>query len=294
LAFAAATAIQPQPILTIDPKHRLIEGIASDGRTIWVSSVLDHQILACRSACRVFATLPRRLYPFAIALDAETGSLWVAADCPPKTSMIKPCHGGALIRLDRRGRVRMQIEPELGTFHPGDVSVFTAGVFVSDGRNGAVYFLGRTAGVLKAVVKVGVGKSGQGMALDGSGSRLLVSDYGDGIALIDLATGTRTLLLRHDGKPQRGVDGLVRCGSTYYGIYNGNAPGALIAISPTESALSVDEVAELQDPTQLTYDGERVLIVTRSGWESIDKPRSRRVSGARILAMPATKDCKPQ
>ncbi|HEY7006115.1 MAG TPA: hypothetical protein VH392_06475, partial [Sphingomicrobium sp.] len=83
LAFAAAMAAQPQTLLNIDPKHRIVEGVASDGKTIWVSSVLDRQILACRSTCRVLVTLPQGLHPFAIAWDASQDRLWIAADCPP-------------------------------------------------------------------------------------------------------------------------------------------------------------------------------------------------------------------
>lgn len=287
-------AAQPQPILTIDPKHRLVEGVASDGRTIWVSSVLDRQILACRSGCRTWARLPDGLYPFAIALDNKTRTLWVAADCPPGVPVIKACDRGVLIGLDERGRVRMQVTPQSGSFHPGDVSVSAAGTFVSDSQNGAVYLLARNGAALRPVVKPGVGKSGQGSALNGAGNRLVVADYTQGITTIDLATGIRTILLRRDGKPQRGIDGLVRCGSTYFGIYNGSLRGALMAISLRERDLSVDEVSALSDPTQLTYDGKRMLIVVDSGWATIDKPESSRVSGAQILAVPLSKDCKPQ
>jgi hypothetical protein len=102
------------------------------------------------------------------------------------------------------------------------------------------------------------------------------------------------ILLRRDGKPQLGIDGLVRCGSSYYGIYNGSSRGALMAISPRERDLGVVELSVLSDPTQLTYDGKRVLIVAHSGWANIDKPQSPRVSGAQILAVPLSKDCKPQ
>src|SRR5207237_5170405 len=65
LSLAAVAALQPRTVLTIDPRHRLIEGVASDGTTIWVSSVLDRQVLACRTACRTIATLPAPLHPFA-------------------------------------------------------------------------------------------------------------------------------------------------------------------------------------------------------------------------------------
>ena len=188
----------------------------------------------------------------------------------------------------------MRVTPQSGSFHPGDVSASTAGIFVSDSQNGAVYLLERNTSRLLPVVKSGVGKSGQGSALSASGDRLVVADYDQGIATIDLATGVRTILLRPDGKPQRGIDGLIRCGSTYYGIYNGSLRGALIAISAREPYLSVTEVSALSDPTQLAYDGKRVLIVADSGWANIDKPESARISGAQILAVPLSKGCKPQ
>ena len=87
VALAAAAAVaQPQTVLTIDPRHRLVEGVASDGKTIWVSSILDRQILACKTTCRTLATLPAPLHPFAIAWDPRRKRLWVAADCPPGVS----------------------------------------------------------------------------------------------------------------------------------------------------------------------------------------------------------------
>src|SRR5881227_553172 len=132
LAAALAAAAQPQTVLTIDPSHRLVEGVASDGRTIWVSSILDRQLLACRATCRTLATLPAPLHPFAITWDSSRKRLWVAADCPPGVAVIKACDRGALIGLNAAGRVMTRIAPPSGSFHPGDVSASAAGVFVSD------------------------------------------------------------------------------------------------------------------------------------------------------------------
>src|SRR3954468_10873477 len=141
LALAAAAAVQPQTALTVAPTHRLVEGIASDGKTIWVSSILDRQVLACRTTCRTLATLPAPLHPFAIAWDGTRKRLWIAADCPPGVTGITPCERGALIALDTRGRIQTRIAPEAGTFHPGDVSVSHGRVFVSDSQNGLVFGL---------------------------------------------------------------------------------------------------------------------------------------------------------
>ena len=290
--------MQPQTLFTIDPKHRIVEGVASDGKTIWVSSILDRQILACSSTCQTLTTLPAGLHPFAIAWDDGQNRLWVAADCPPGVAGIKPCERGALIGLDPRGRIRTRIAVPSGSFHAGDVSASPAGVFVSDSQNGAVYLLARNGKALIPVVKPGVGKSGQGIALNAEGTRLVVADYSQGVGVIDVVSGARAILPRSNGKPLRGIDGLVRCGATYYGIYNGDNPGTLVAIEPQGDALTLNEPlgedGSLNDPTQIAYDGKRLLIVEDSGWAGLDKTVGPRTTGARIVAIPLGADCKPQ
>jgi hypothetical protein len=291
-------AAQPHTILTIGAKHRIVEGVASDGTTIWVSSILDRQILACRGACRTLATLPEGLHPFAIAWDGSHRQLWVAADCPPGVAGIKPCERGALIGLDRKGRIRTRISPSSGSFHSGDVSASPAGVFVSDSQNGAVFLLARNGKKLIPVIRAGVGKSGQGAALSRDGRRLLVADYSQGVGVVDIVTGTRAILPRSNGKPLRGIDGVVRCGGTYYGIYNGENPGTLIAMEPGESRLTLSQPlgddGSLSDPTQIAYDGKRLLIVENSGRANLEKEPAARTSGARIVAIPLGADCKPR
>ena len=291
-------AAQPKTLLTIDPKHRIVEGVASDGRTIWVSSILDRQILACRSKCKTLTTLPKGLHPFAIAWDGARKRLWVAADCPPGVPGIQPCERGALIGLDRHGRVRTRPAPFPGSFHSGDVSASPAGVFVSDSQNGAVYFLASKGRSLIPVIRPGVGKSGQGTALSDDGRQLLVADYSQGVGVVDVVSGARTILLRSNGKPLRGIDGVVRCGSTYYGIYNGENPGTLVAMEPAATGLALNQPlgddGSLDDPTQIAFDGKRLLIVENSGWATLEKEPGRRSAGARIATIPLGADCKPR
>lgn len=297
LIALAAAAAQPQTILTIDPKHRLVEGVASDGKTIWVSSILDRQILECRAECRTFATLPEGLHPFAIAWDSLRQRLWVAADCPPGVPVIKACERGALMAFDTKGKVQARISPFIGEFHPGDVSVTNGRVFVSDSQNGMVFRLTKNERGIMAVVLPNAGKSGQGTALDRTGTKLVVADYSQGIAMSDLDTFKRTLLPRQGGKPLRGIDGLVRCGSTYYGIYNGASPGALISFTIDGEAINLEEPLpdlKLPDPTQIAYDGARLLIVADSGWATITNAYTQRPAGAPIIAIPLGPDCKPK
>ena len=295
LAAAAGAPLQLEPVLTIDPKHRIVEGIASYGTTTWLSSLVDRKILACADGgCRTFVTLPTGLHPFAIAWDQERKRLWVAADCPPGLSFIKACERGALLGYNERGKLMTRAASSSGTFHPGDVSVSSAGLFVSDSQNGAVYRLSGSGNRLETLLAPGVGKSGQGSAASADGKALILADYSHGLAAIDLEGGARTLLPRAGGKPLRGIDGLVRCGSTFYGIHNGSAPGTLVAITRSGDEIAVDQplgAVTLPDPTQLALVGNRLLIVADSGWATIDKADFVRTQGTPIYALDLPGDC---
>jgi hypothetical protein len=293
--IAAAAALQPQTVVTVDPGHRLIEGVASAGKTIWLSSLIDRQILACRKQrCRTLATLPEGLHPFAIAWDSTRRQLWVAADCPPGVSFIKACMAGAVMAYDAKGKVKARIGPTVGDFHPGDVSAADGQVFASDSQNGMVYRLTPNGKALMAIVLPGVGKSGQGSAYDKANNRLIVADYSQGITAIDLKTNARTLLLRDNGRPLRGIDGLMRCGKGFVGVYNGQSPGQLIAFTIDTDKIALREAVEgygMPDPTQVTTDGKRLLVVPNAGWEAAMKGPGPRTEGAPVVAFPMSAVC---
>ena len=292
LLFAAAA---PQTILVIPPEHRLVEGVASDGRTIFISSILDRQILACQAKCRILATLPPGLHPMGMAWDAARKRLWVAADCPALPGIAK-CDRGALVELDASGKLWRQLVPSEANFRPGDVSVGQGAVFVSDSLNGAVYRLRARNKALDTIIAPGAGKSAQGTVLDRSGKHLIVADYALGITSVDLGKGARTLLPRQDGKPLRGIDGLVRCGDSYVGVYNAITPGSLVTFRMRPGGIEYGELIDklqLPDPTQIAFDGKRLLVVADSGWKGAGEPNSTRTTGATILAIPLGADCKP-
>lgn len=295
LAMAAASALQPQAILTIDPKHRLIEGVASDGKTIWVSSLFDRQVLACTGQrCTVLATLPKGLHPFALAWDDKRQRLWVAADCPAGIPGVQPCQRGALIGYSKTGQLRTRIATLSGAFHPGDVSAAPAGVFVSDSHSGAVYQFTADGKALETLVPAKPRGSAQGSALDLDGRTLIVADYGAGLAAVDLVDKRRTSLPAEGGEHQQAIDGLVRCGHTYYGVWNSADPGALLAIHREGDEIVVEKPLgelPLADPTQVALAGQRLLIVTKSGWAEVAAKQYQRKVGATILAVDLPGDC---
>ncbi|MFN4096771.1 MAG: hypothetical protein ACK4GG_08395 [Sphingomonas sp.] len=271
LAFGAAGDV-PEIVYSAPAQHRLVEGVATDGQTIWLSSVLDRTILIRRADADASMAMPAgTLHPMGLAWDARRNWLWVATDCPDLPGVAK-CESGALVALDRKGRLKAKVSAGPG-FHPGDVSVAGGAVFVSDGLNGAVYRLrGRN---LDPLIAPGVARSAQGAALTADGKQLVVADYGRGIATIDLKTKVRTLLPMAGDKPLRGLDGLVRVGEDYYAIHNGSSPGSLVRFRINAAQIDVAVVqrgAPLADPTQLALDGRRLLVVADAGWPGASKP----------------------
>ncbi|WP_109806657.1 hypothetical protein [Sphingosinithalassobacter portus] len=285
LAFFA-TASSPEVIFSVPEQHRLVEGIATDGETIWLSSVLDRTILVrAGGATDSFALPAGTSYPLGLAWDATRGWLWVATDCPDLPD-IPRCDSGALIALDRTGQLMASVSPGEG-FHPGDVSAAGGGVFVSDGLNGAVYRL--RGDTLETLVAPGVGRSAQGSALTEDGTRLVVADYGRGVAMIDLATGERTLLPMAGDRPLRGLDGLVRVGADYYAVHNGSSPGSLVRFRIEGAAIDVAVIhhgAPLVDPTQIASDGAQLLIVADAGWPGASDPQAPHRGPDTVVALP--------
>ena len=155
-------------MLTIDPKHRLVEGVASDGTTIWVSSILDRQILACARPAGRWRRCPRRS-PVRDRLGRAAKRLWVAADCPPGVA------GDQGVRARRADRARhaaggsvTRIAPVVGAASiPATSRRRDGSVFVSDSQNGMVFRLlpERPRRSWRSCCP-GVGKSAQGTALD--------------------------------------------------------------------------------------------------------------------------------
>lgn len=293
LAIAAAAAIaQPHVVVTVPAEHRIVEGVASDGTIIWVSSVLDRQILECTASCHAIVTLPQGLSPLGIAWDWSRDLLWVAADCPDLPGIPK-CSRGALLAVSPGGRIVWRLAPQ-ADFHPGDVSVSLHAVFVSDSRNGLVYgLLPRRAGI-RPINRAADGKSAQGTALTPDGAHVIVADYARGIGRIDMKAGATTWLPRHDGKPLKGVDGLVRCGDRYFGIYNGTSPGRLLSISVGVQGITTHELANapgLPEPTQIAFDGKRLLVVANAGWDAAAKSGAPRREPTRIVAVPLPMGC---
>jgi hypothetical protein len=298
-ALLAAAAAPAQPaattVLTVPASHRLIEGIASDGETIWLSSVVDREILEWRPhhSLRVRHMPPDTARPLGLAYDAKRRWLWIATDCP-EIAAADICTGGGLIALDRNGRLVARLVPPTSAAHFGDVSVADGVVHVADSSNGAVYRCRDACTALETVIPPGIGRSAQGSAMFGGAGYVLVVDYSAGLATVD-RTGTRTLLPREDGRPLRGVDGLARSGAWFVGIQNSQVPGVVFAFRLSADRQHVTDLRGLggdtvfPEPTQIAVAGRKIYVVADAQWSAYDKSNAQRPAqhATPVIVMPA-------
>lgn len=287
--LAAAPPASPAVAYRIDPKHRIVEGVASDGKALWLSSILDRAILRCDATCKPAFTLAGPAHPLGLAWDNRRKWLWVAMHCP-ELKGVQPCDG-EVRALDGRGRVRFSGRPST-TFRPGDLSVAEGIVTVSDSANGAVYRLENKQ--FSTIVRPGVGKSGQGSTIAPGGRQLIVADYSQGITTIALPYGARTVTRRADGRPIRGIDGLVSIGDRLFGVYNGQVPGGLVELSIDKDTIAYTAVPDgdlLPDPTHAAVHRGTLYVVGDSGWATIDKQPTR-ATGATIVRIPLPKSAR--
>jgi hypothetical protein len=289
LAAALAMALASSSVAyTVDPGHRLIEGIATDGRQVYLSSPFDRAILVCRKTCEKWIDAgDANVVPMGLAWDSKRQQLWIALSCPKP--IVPECPKGALNAVDRTGKLRTRLTGASGRFQAGDVSAMPNGdVFVGDSSSGAVYRLAKDGRSLRQIVADGQGESAQSTVSLPDG-RIVTSDYSQGIGVIDPVTGKLTRALKAEGQPIRGIDGMVTANGRIFAIYNGQEPGALVEITFDGATVAYRSLfsdgGPIHDATQLAVQGRDLLVIVGSGWAGIDNP-ARRATGAKVLRVP--------
>jgi len=163
-----------------------------------------------------------------MAFDAAAGLLWISSGVFDQTPNPATAFRGVIAIDPATGEEKRRLAaPEGGS--PSDLAVAADGtLYASDPFSGAIY-VGRTSG-LGILVAPGQLRSPQGIvALPGS-SRIVVSDYAYGLALIDAGTGAVRRLATETPLRLDGIDGLWLHGDALVGVHNGSRPMAIVEL----------------------------------------------------------------
>lgn len=147
-------------------------------------------------------------------------------------------------------------------------------LFTSDPLGGGVYFATFEDEALQTLVPPGTFRSPQGLATSADNTKLYVSDYRYGIAIIDLETRQVSRLASDIPVILDGVDGLWRYGNELIAVQNGTSPMRISAFELSENGMRVvghrileQAHSEWTEPLSGSIDGDALIYVGNGQWD---------------------------
>jgi sugar lactone lactonase YvrE len=218
---------------------------------------------------------------FGLAVDEPRGSLWAATTAVAEMDGYRPAdrNHAALVEFALAdGRVRRTAAlPADGAGHLlGDLTRAPDGtVYATDSLAPVLWRLPPGAAQPQRWVESDEFESLQGLAIMPDGKRLLVADYGNGLFLVDLATGAIAHLAPPRDATLCGIDGLaVTPDGSVIAVQNGIEPRRVVRLRIDVAGRSVTRLDVLErghpvmaDPTLGTLVGDRFMFIGTAGWD---------------------------
>ena len=276
--FAAnrATVQASRLLINVPAQHQLIEGIAWDGRTgrLFAASVVGRALLVREAqGWRALDGLEAGSL-FGLAIDSRRRLLWAASGVVEQTPSPATAFRGLIaVDLGTLRPVRRLAAPADGT--PADIAVAADGtVYASDPNSGAIYRARAADTALTVLVPPGLLRSPQGLVPAADGRRLYVSDYGYGLAEVDLADGSVSRLESDAGTMLDGIDGLYPWRGGLIAIQNGTSPVRILLLTLSADGRRVAAVRVLEsgnpewgEPTLGAVRPRDFLYVADAQWD---------------------------
>ncbi len=252
---------------------------------------------------------------FGLSVDETTHTLWAATSALPEmagfAAEMKGRAGLAEIDLES-GEVRRVVwVPVDGRDHVlGDLVVADDGmIYLTDSVAPVVWRYLPTGAAVKETSTVKVEKAGkvklekwvespsfaslQGLAV--FGGRLLVSDYANGLVVIDRSAKEVLALAPPEGTTLLGLDGMVRGAdgrTEIFGVQNGIAPQRLVHVILAEDLSAVRRVdvlaanlAGMSDLSLVTRVKGKAVFIAGAGWDGFDAGKTTEPTAHRVRVM---------
>ena len=215
-----------------------------------------------------------------IVADAQSGLLWISSGVHDPSKVVSDRFHGVLAFDPESGKEIARIAAPHGVY-PADITLGAGGViYASDPYGGGVYWAKPGDSEMQALVPPGTFRSPQGLAEGADGDTLYVSDFGYGIAVIDLAGRSiaRVELAEGLAAPLDGIDGLWRLGHRLIAIQNGLGPARIAEFQLSPNGLRIDRgrILEQAHPEWTEplggaiYEGE-LLYISNGQWGRFDQ-----------------------
>jgi hypothetical protein len=266
-------------VSTIPESFGLVESIAAVGQ-VRVASSLTRQDLLLSTAKTGWRWMGLKglASPSGLVADPRTGLVWAAVGVFDQTPNPDDAFSGLVLVDPVKRTIVRRVSAPAGVV-PSDLSLGPdRSVYASDPLAGGIWIArpGRT--MLEPLVAPGTFKSPQGSAVSADGKRLYVSDYGFGVAIVDLTSRQVTRLGGTSPMMLDGIDGLRRSGNRLIALQNGTQPMRIITVNLSPDGLSALSVSiilsapgEAGEPTSGQIIGNRLLYVANARWDLYGK-----------------------
>jgi len=258
------------------------EDIAWDakGKRFFISSVRKHKIVAADAAGRVSDFATTKWPVLALAVDSKRNVLWASTAAMPHGEGYDPKDAGrtAMLKYDlRTGAQLARFDLEASGEHVlGDMTISSSGeIFVSDSVGGPVYTVRNNR--LEAVCDKKHFRSPQNPVLLPGEKKLLVADYGRGIAIVDLATRDVTWLATNGDVSLIGIDGMYLFHHDLIAVQNGSSPMRLMRMTLDAAFTRVlswrvieANTPGLGSPSHGVVVGGTFYFLANTGWEQFN------------------------
>lgn len=151
-------------------------------------------------------------------------------------------------------------------------------VYASDPIGGGIYRARRDSAAMSVLVAPGTFRSPQGLAVSADGTRLYLSDYRYGLAMVDLASGAVSRLVSDIAIPLDGVDGLWLHKGELVAIHNGTNPMWISAMRLSDDGTRITSYRLLEqahpewtEPLGGSIAGDALYYVATGQWDRYDK-----------------------
>lgn len=274
---AEAEVIEASEVVaTVPAEHHLIEGA---GRTasgkIVAGSILSSTVVVFEDEQELttLADLPGDAY--GPMVNAGSSTFWMSSGAPDLITYDQSAfHGVFRIDVDS-GEITKQLSAPRDGF-PSDIAIGGVGcVFASDPFEGVVYSACQDDEQLHTLIPSGTFRSPQGLATSADNSKLYVSDYRYGVAIVDLESRKVSRLTSDIPVILDGVDGLWRYGDELIAVQNGTSPMRISAFKLSEDGMRVvghrileQANPEWTEPLSGSIDGDALIYIGNGQWNS--------------------------
>jgi len=230
----------------VPSKVRLAESVARVGDQWIVSSIVSKDLFVGEAGSWKALGLTNIGSLAGIAVDQQRDMIWTTSgiyDPTPEPEM-------AFSGLIGYSRASLQIEHRLATpagSTPSDLHLASDGkLYASDPLAGNIYAFAQGDTEARVLFPSGTFRSPQGLVTSADQSKLYVSDYRYGIAIVDLASLEVNRLAAEQPMLLDGIDALWRYGDRLIGVQNGQNPMKIVALTLSEDGYAATDMHVLE------------------------------------------------